>query len=50
MYFDRARYQVDENSDICQITVKRSGSDLSRDSSVVVRSKKTIPVSAKGTL
>ena len=49
VYFDRAKYIVDENADICQVTVKRAGSDLSRPSSVVIRSKKTHPVSAKGT-
>jgi hypothetical protein len=39
---------VDENADICHVTVKRAGSDLSKAASVVIRSKKTNPVSAKG--
>jgi hypothetical protein len=49
VYFDKTRYMVDENTDICQVTVKRAGSDLTRPSSVIIRSKKTNPVSAKGT-
>lgn len=48
VFFDQTRYVADENSDICEVTVKRAGSDLSRPSSVVIRSKKTSPVSAKG--
>ena len=48
VYFDQTRYLVDENSDICEVTVKRAGSDLFRPSMVVIRSKKTNPVSAKG--
>lgn len=49
VYFDRVIYEVDENADICQVTVKRTGSDLSKHASVVVRSKKTSPPAAKGT-
>ena len=49
VYFERAKYIVDENADICHVTVKRAGSDLSKAASVVIRSKKTNPVSAKGT-
>ena len=46
--FQSIRRVVDENTDVCKVTVRRTGSDLSRPSSVVVRSKRTNPVSAEG--
>lgn len=45
--FHSAKYVVDENADVCKVIVRRTGSDLSRPTSVVVRSKKTNPISAK---
>lgn len=46
--FQSVRYVVDENTDICKVAVKRTGSDLSRLTSVVVMSKRTTPISAEG--
>lgn len=49
VFFEKTRYIVDEDADSCEVAVRRAGSDLSRPSSVIIRSRKTHPLSAKGT-
>lgn len=47
-YFDRSDYQVDESVGSLEVKVWKTGTDLSRPSSVTVRSRKTEPISAEG--
>lgn len=47
-FFEKAKYVIDESADFCEIVVKRFGSDLSQPSSVIVKSRKTNPLSAQG--
>lgn len=47
-YFGDVQYSVDESSGYVEVQVWRTGSDLSRPSSVTVRSRKMEPPSADG--
>ncbi|VTJ65579.1 Hypothetical predicted protein [Marmota monax] len=47
-YFGNVQYSVDESSGHVEVQVWRTGTDLSRPSSVTVRSQKTDPPSADG--
>lgn len=47
-YFDREHYHVDEGVGTFEVKVWKTGTDLSRPSSVTVRSRKTEPMSAEG--
>lgn len=47
-YFDQRQYHVDEGVGMLEIKVWKTGTDLSRPSSVTVRSRKTEPISAEG--
>ncbi|XP_060554877.1 FRAS1-related extracellular matrix protein 2-like isoform X2 [Ruditapes philippinarum] len=46
-YFDREHYHVDEGVGTFEVKVWKTGTDLSRPSSVTVRSRKTEPMSAE---
>ncbi|XP_053399449.1 FRAS1-related extracellular matrix protein 2-like isoform X2 [Mercenaria mercenaria] len=46
-YFDRELYHVDENVGMLEVKVWKTGTDLSRPSSVTVRSRRTEPMSAE---
>ena len=48
VFFDRLRYSVDESVGKIDINLKRTGTDLSKPSSVFVRSRQTDPISARG--
>uniref|UniRef100_A0A8C0F747 FRAS1 related extracellular matrix 3 n=1 Tax=Bubo bubo TaxID=30461 RepID=A0A8C0F747_BUBBB len=47
LYFANTEYQVDESAGYVEIRVWRTGTDLSKEASVTVRSRKTEPVSAE---
>jgi hypothetical protein len=47
-YFGDAQYSVEESAGYVEVRVWRMGTDLSRPSSVTVRSRKTDPPSADG--
>ena len=48
LFFDHTRYSVDESAGKIDVILRRTGTDLSKSSSVVVRSRQTDPISAKG--
>lgn len=48
MYFGSGDYEVDESEGFVEVAVWRTGTDLSKPSSVTVRSKKSKPKSAEG--
>lgn len=47
-YFGDTQYSVDESASYVELQVWRTGTDLSKPSSVTVRSRKTEPPSADG--
>ena len=48
VYFGSGDYEVDESEGFVEVAVWRTGTDLSKPSSVTVRSKKSNPKSAEG--
>ena len=50
VYFGSGDYEVDESAGFVEVAVWRTGTDLSKPSSVTVRSKKSSPKSAGGQL
>ena len=48
IFFDPSSYAVDESVGKMQVVLRRNGTDLSRSSSVFVRSRQTDPISARG--
>ena len=48
MFFDPPRYFVDESIGKIDVILRRTGTDLSKPSSVFVRSRQTDPISATG--
>lgn len=48
MFFDPPRYSVDESVGKFEVTLRRNGTDLSKSSTVFVRSRQTNPISATG--
>ena len=50
MYFGESQYSVDESDGFVEVKVWRTGTDLSKPSSVTVRSRRTDPKSAEGVL
>lgn len=49
-YFGEAEYHVDESDGHLEVKVWRMGTDLSKAATVTVRSRKTEPVSAEGSV
>lgn len=48
VYLGRSEYSVDESCGYLEVSVLRSGTDLSHNASVTLRSRSTQPVSALG--
>ena len=50
LYFGEPEYVVEESSGYVEVKVWRTGTDLSKTATVTVRSRKSEPVSAEGTI
>ena len=48
MFFDPPRHSVDESAGKIDVMLRRIGTDLSKSSTVFVRSRQTDPISATG--
>lgn len=48
MFFEPPRYAADESVGKIDVVLRRTGTDLSKPSSVFVRSRQTDPISARG--
>lgn len=48
IFFDNSHYYVDENVGKFGVTLRRTGTDLSKPSSVFARSRQNDPISARG--
>lgn len=46
--FEKSEYVVDESEQQVEVGIRRSGTDLSKPSSVTIRSRMTNPKSAQG--
>lgn len=46
--FERSEYMVDESEKQLKVGIRRTGTDLSKPSSVTIRSRMTNPKSAQG--
>lgn len=46
--FERSEYMVDESEQQLKVGIRRTGTDLSKPSSVTIRSRMTNPKSAQG--